>query len=123
MTTRWSSSPRRVTRTQARADVDARDLSEETWIEDNPGSEIMLRQLAAKAGFEPRIVTLADDLLAKTGMVAAGLGIALVPGVMLPALRADLAVLRLKRPAERGLYLLTRKDRPRQDALVAALAE
>ena len=103
--------------------LDARDLSEETWIEDNPGSEIMLRQLAAKAGFEPRIVTLADDLLAKTGMVAAGLGIALVPGVMLPALRADLAVLRLKRPAERGLYLLTRKDRPRQDALVAALAE
>ena len=101
--------------------VDVRDLSEETWIEDNPGSEIMLRQLAAKAGFEPRVVTLADDLLAKTGLAAAGLGLALVPAVMLPALRTDLEVLRLQRPASRGLYLLTRKDRTPLDDLVAAL--
>ena len=103
--------------------VDVRELSEETWIEDNAGSEIMLRQMAARAGFEPRIVTLADDLLAKTGMAAAGLGIALVPAVMLPALRPDLEVLRLKRPATRGLYLLTRKDRTPPDDLVAALTE
>ena len=101
--------------------VDARDLADETWIEDNAGSEIMLRQLAAKAGFEPRIVTLADDLLAKTGMAAAGLGLALVPAVMLPALRPDLEVLRLKNPATRGLYLLTRKDRDDLGPLVDAL--
>jgi DNA-binding transcriptional LysR family regulator len=102
--------------------VNARDLAHETWIEDNAGSETMLRQLAAKDGFEPRIATIADDLLAKSGFVAAGLGVALVPGVMVPALRSDLAVLRLRRPASRGLYLLSRKDRGRLDDLVAALA-
>ena len=74
-------------------------LAGETWIEDNVGSEIMLRQLAARAGFEPRISMTADDLLAKTGMAAAGLGVALVPDLLVPALRPDLAVLRLKRPA------------------------
>jgi DNA-binding transcriptional LysR family regulator len=101
--------------------VDLKRLSDETWIEDNVGSEIMLRQLAARAGFEPRISMTADDLLAKTGMVAAGLGVAIVPGLLLPSLRADLAILRLKRPTYRGIYLISRKDRVDLDALTAAL--
>ena len=33
--------------------VDVRRSAGETWIEDNVGSEIMVRQLAARAGFEP----------------------------------------------------------------------
>ena len=81
----------------------------------------MLRQLAARARFEPRISMTADDLLAKTGMVAAGLGVAIVPGLLLPSLRADLAVLRVKRPTYRGVYLISRKDRTGLDALVEAL--
>jgi DNA-binding transcriptional LysR family regulator len=96
-------------------------LAGETWIEDNVGSEIMLRQLAARAGFESRISTSADDLLAKTGMVAAGLGVALVPDLLVPSLRADLAVLRLERPTYRGIYLISRKDRVGLDRLVEAL--
>ena len=78
-TTRWSSSPRPATGWLADGRVDLKRLAGETWIEDNAGSEVMLRQLAARAGFEPRISTIADDLLAKTGMVAAGLGVAMVP--------------------------------------------
>jgi DNA-binding transcriptional LysR family regulator len=101
--------------------VDIKRFAHEAWIEDNVGSEIMLRQLAARAGFEPRISMAADDLLAKTGMVAAGLGIAIVPGLLLPSLRADLAVVRLKRPTYRGIYLLTRKERTGLDDLVNAL--
>jgi DNA-binding transcriptional LysR family regulator len=93
----------------------------ETWIEDNVGSEIMLRQLAARAGFEPLISTMADDLLAKTGMVAAGLGVAIVPDLLVPSLRADLAVIRTTQPTHRGIYLLSRKDRAGLDDLVAAL--
>ena len=96
--------------------VDLKRLADETWIEDNVGSEVMLRQLAARAGFEPRISTMADDLLAKTGMVAAGLGVALVPDLLVPSLRADLAILRLKRPTYRGIYLISRKDRTGLDA-------
>ena len=90
--------------------VDVRRLADETWIEDNVGSEVMLRQLAARAGFEPRISTVADDLLAKTGMVAAGVGVAIVPDLLLPALRGDLAVVRLERPVHRGIYLVARRD-------------
>jgi DNA-binding transcriptional LysR family regulator len=101
--------------------VDLKHLAGETWVEDNVGSETMLRQLAARAGFEPRVSPMADDLLAKTGMVAAGLGVALVPGLLLPSLRPDLAVLRLKRPAHRGIYLLARRDKQGLDELVAAL--
>jgi DNA-binding transcriptional LysR family regulator len=101
--------------------VDLRRLARATWIEDNAGSEIMLRQLAARAGFEPQISTMADDLLAKTGMVAAGLGVAIVPDLLVPSLRSDLAILRLKRPIHRGIYLISRKDRTGLDDLVAAL--
>jgi DNA-binding transcriptional LysR family regulator len=84
----------------------------------------MLRQLAARAGFEPQVSSTADDLLAKTGMVAAGLGVAIVPAMLLPALRSDLAVLRVRQPVLRGIYLLARTDRsdlaPVVDALSAA---
>lgn len=97
-------------------------LADEVWIEDNAGSAAMVRRLAARAGFEPRIQHLADDLMAKTGLVAAGLGIALVPGLLVPALRADLAVLRLAEPATRGVYLLTRRDASAADDLASALA-
>ena len=101
--------------------VDVRLLASETWIEDNVGSEIMVRQLAARAGFEPVISFTADDLIGKTGMAAAGLGVALVPDLMLPALRPDLTVLRLKKPARRGIYLISRTDRAGLDPLVDAL--
>jgi DNA-binding transcriptional LysR family regulator len=102
--------------------VDVRLLAEETWIEDNVGSEIMVRQLAARAGFEPHISFTADDLIGKTGMAAAGLGVALVPDLLVPSLRPDVAILRLKRPPRRGIYLLSRKDRDGLDELVEALA-
>ena len=101
--------------------VDLKRLAAATWIEDNAGSEIMLRQLAARAGFEPRVSMVADDLLAKTGLVAAGLGVAIVPDSLLPALRSDLVIVRLKRPMHRGIYLISRQDRTGLDDLVAAL--
>ena len=102
--------------------VDLRRLAEATWIEDNAGSEVMLRQLAARAGFEPQIASVADDLMAKTGLVAAGLGVAIVPDLLLASLRADLTVLRLTRPVHRGIYLISRRDRTGLDDLAAALA-
>jgi DNA-binding transcriptional LysR family regulator len=103
--------------------IDVRVLAGETWIEDNVGSEIMVRQLAARAGFEPVISFSADDLIGKTGMAAAGLGIALVPDLLVPALRPDLVVLRLKRPVRRGIYLIARKERTDLGELVDALTE
>ena len=120
-TTRWSSSRRPGTALAGADRIGIERLADETWIEDNAGSEVMLRQLAARARFEPRISTMADDLLAKTGMVAAGLGVALVPDLLVPSLRADLTVLRLKRPTYRGIYLISRTDRTDLGPLVDAL--
>jgi DNA-binding transcriptional LysR family regulator len=108
-------------RLAGRRRVDVKRLAAETWVEDNAGSEVMLRQLAARAGFDPRISTMGDDLLAKTGMVAAGLGVAIVPEMLLPALRSDLAVIRLSTPVLRGIYLLTRADRNDLGPLLDAL--
>ena len=93
-----------------RGRVDIRLLMGETWIEDNDGSEVLLRTLGARAGADVRVSRSASDLLAKTGMVAAGLGVALVPGLLLPALRPDLGVVRLEDPVSRGIFLLTRRD-------------
>lgn len=104
-----------------RSTIAIESLSEELWVEDNAPSAAILRRLATRAGFEPRLQHLADDLSAKTGLVAAGLGVALVPGLLVPALRADVAVVRLTAPAARGVYLLTRRDGPDPEGLADAL--
>ncbi|WP_374458117.1 LysR family transcriptional regulator [Nocardioides sp.] len=98
-------------------------LAEETWVEDNPGSERILVQAATRAGFEPRIRLEAGDLLGKVALVAAGLGVALVPGLLVPALPAGVAVRRLVDPPTRGVHAVRRTTRPRSgvDELVAAL--
>lgn len=89
------------------------ELADEVWVEDNPGSETLLLTLAARAGFDARLHRGADGLLTKSGMVAAGTGIALSPALLIPALRSDLAVIRLKEPIRRGIYLLTHRHRDR----------
>ena len=98
-------------------------LADATWAEDNPGSERMLVQAAGRAGFEPRIQLDAGDLLGKVALVAAGLAVALVPGLLVPALPAGVAVRRLVDPPTRGVYVVRRAVRPRSgvDDLVAAL--
>jgi DNA-binding transcriptional LysR family regulator len=98
-------------------------LAGERWIEDNAGSEALLRGMAARAGHEVEVDRSATDLLSKTGLVAAGHGIALVPGLLVPALRSDLRVLRLEDSVPRGIYLLERLDGAPQRALLGALKE
>ncbi|MBS0348819.1 MAG: LysR family transcriptional regulator [Proteobacteria bacterium] len=43
------------------------------------GLTILLRELCLKAGFEPRIVQIAGEATTQIGLVAAGLGVALLP--------------------------------------------
>lgn len=98
-------------------------LADATWAEDNPASERMLVQAAGRSGFEPRIQLEAGDLLGKVALVAAGLAVALVPGLLVPALPAGVAVRRLVEPPTRGVYVVRRAVRPRSgvEELVAAL--
>ena len=67
------------------------DLREETWIE---GRLCMdgLRRAANAAGFEPRVAFDSSEWLGKQGLVAAGVGVALIPTLGLGAVRDDVVL-------------------------------
>src|SRR6185503_4005348 len=66
-------------------------------------SNIVLRA-CAQAGFQPRIAHTSDDYFAIQGLVASGMGVALVPGLALVSTREDVAVRPLRgRPPYRRI--------------------
>jgi DNA-binding transcriptional LysR family regulator len=76
--------------------VPAGELSGECWVEGRrPDCTRALDQLGAAAGFEPTIGFEAVDWIGKQGLVAAGVGVALVPGLGLAMLREDIVVRRV----------------------------
>lgn len=79
-------------------------FAEETWVEDNEGSAALLRAAAARAGFQPRIHFAAADLVGKTALVAAGHAIALIPGLLTPALRPDVTLVTVPDAPTRQIY-------------------
>ncbi|MCX4997764.1 LysR family transcriptional regulator [Streptomyces longwoodensis] len=82
-------------------------LADETWAEDNDGSAALLRRHAARAGVDARIDLTAADLPGKLALVATGHAIALIPGVLTRALRADVTTVGLVDPPSRGIYTIT----------------
>jgi DNA-binding transcriptional LysR family regulator len=75
------------------AAVGLRDLADETWIQSGP--QPMLLAACAEAGFQPRKFIDVRSWIAKPGFVAAGLGITLLPGLAVAAIRADIAIVPL----------------------------
>jgi molybdate transport repressor ModE-like protein len=76
--------------------VPVRELRDEAWIEGKrPYCNRALEQLGAANGFEPRVTFEAVDWIGKQGLVAAGVGVALVPGLGLAMLRDDIVVRRM----------------------------
>jgi DNA-binding transcriptional LysR family regulator len=70
------------------------DLAEEAWIQtsaSSPCARHVVRSCHA-AGFEPRVSFESDDYQTVQGLVAAGVGVALIPKLALSAVRADIAV-------------------------------
>jgi DNA-binding transcriptional LysR family regulator len=66
-------------------------------------SNIVLRA-CKEAGFEPRVAYTSDDYFAIQGLVASGMGVALVPGLALASTRDDVAVRPLRgRPPYRRI--------------------
>jgi len=85
------------------------DLAQETWIEGRDAQAAEpLRTAARAAGFEPRICFESTQWLGKQGLVAAGLGVTLIPSLALATVREDV-VLRSLGPAAptRRIYLAT----------------
>ncbi|MFW6881706.1 LysR family transcriptional regulator [Nocardioides sp. CPCC 206349] len=96
------------------------DLADDVWVEDNEGSEALLRRHADRAGVALRIDLVAADLPGKLAMVATGHALALVPGSLTAALRPDVVPVRLVDAPTRGLYAVTlrRSPHPLAEALL-----
>ncbi|MFI2414785.1 LysR family transcriptional regulator [Streptomyces sp. NPDC018947] len=92
--------------------VHVRALADQMWVEDNEGSAALLRRHADRAGVSARIDLTAADLPGKLALVATGHAIALIPGVLTCALRADVTTVALVDPPARGVYTIA----PRRDA-------
>ncbi|MFF7633903.1 LysR substrate-binding domain-containing protein [Kitasatospora sp. NPDC008050] len=69
--------------------VELSELAEEQWIAGCPQCRGHLVELCAGAGFAPRIDFATDDYPAVVGLVAAGLGVAVLPSLALTAVRHD----------------------------------
>jgi DNA-binding transcriptional LysR family regulator len=70
------------------------DLAGEAWVQtsaDSPCARHVVRSCHA-AGFEPRVSFESDDYLTVQGLVAAGVGVALIPRLALSGVRDDIAV-------------------------------
>ncbi|MEU6966773.1 LysR family transcriptional regulator [Kitasatospora aureofaciens] len=65
------------------------ELAGEQWIAGCPQCRGHLVELCAGAGFEPRIDFATDDYPAVVGLVAAGLGVAVLPRLALQSVRPD----------------------------------
>jgi DNA-binding transcriptional LysR family regulator len=69
------------------------DLEDESWIEGrSPIGAAPLRRAAQAAGFEPKICFESTQWLGKQGLVAAGVGIALIPALALATVRDDVVL-------------------------------
>src|SRR3954471_4131425 len=85
-----------------RPTVDLVDLRDEDWMfaclsGTCADSNVVLRA-CRDAGFQPRIAYQSDDYFAIQGLVASGMGVALIPGLGLASTRDDVAV----RPGKGG---------------------
>ncbi|MFI5843112.1 LysR family transcriptional regulator [Catenuloplanes sp. NPDC051500] len=96
--------------------VGIRQLAGQTWAEDNDGSAALLRQHATRAGVTVHIDLAAADLPGKIALVATGHAVALVPGVLRTALRADVTTVPLVDPPTRGVYTITPRRDPHPSA-------
>jgi DNA-binding transcriptional LysR family regulator len=77
-----------------REDLRLEDLREEPWIQtsaSSPCARHVVRSCHA-AGFEPRVSFESDDYQTVQGLVAAGVGVALIPKLALSAVREDIHV-------------------------------
>ncbi|AJE85017.1 MULTISPECIES: LysR family transcriptional regulator [Streptomyces] len=98
------------------------ELAGESWIAGCPRCRTQLVEVCAGAGFTPRIDFATDDYPAVVGLVAAGLGVAVLPGLALESVRPRRArTVRLEPPVHREVVALTLPDLAQVPAVAATL--
>jgi DNA-binding transcriptional LysR family regulator len=78
----------------ARATLRLGDLAEEPWVQtsrESPCARHVVRSCHA-AGFEPNVSFESDDYQTVQGLVAAGVGVALIPALALSVVREDISI-------------------------------
>ncbi len=98
-----------------------RDLRDEPWVQTSartPYARHVVRSCHA-AGFEPRVSFESDDFQTVQGLVAAGVGVALIPQLALSGVRDDVVVRPL---APRGPVRSVLAATPRGAAVMPAVA-
>jgi|SRR5215217_225948 len=109
--------------------VRLQDFADEVWIQNDTRGPCGRLHLAAcsSAGFEPRIAYQSDDYNVVQGLIAAGVGVSLLPALSLTNVRDDIAVRSLGRMAPRrkiaSAVLAGRYRSPATDAMLDILAE
>lgn len=100
------------------------DLAREPWIAGCPRCRGQLVRVCQNAGFTPRIDFATDDHPAVVGLVAAGLGVAVVPKLALASVRArGVRALALEPAVRREVVALTLPDLARVPTVAVALTE
>ncbi|MDO5626716.1 MAG: LysR family transcriptional regulator [Mobilicoccus sp.] len=98
------------------------DLADDSWIAGCPRCRGHLLSLCDEAGFRPRVGYETEDYVAVQGFVAAGLGVALIPDLILAAItNADVTILPITPPSHRTVHAVTTPDLERVPAVAATL--
>ncbi|HEY3683290.1 MAG TPA: LysR substrate-binding domain-containing protein [Streptosporangiaceae bacterium] len=98
-------------------------LAEQPWIVSGPGSQLgrTVRVACQDAGFLPRVAHQIDEHSTAMVMVAAGLGVTLVPGLSLPLAPPGVDISPLVPSMRRRIFLAGRHPALRRPALRAFL--
>ncbi|ADU47945.1 LysR family transcriptional regulator [Intrasporangium calvum] len=105
-----------------RQSVRLSDFADEEWIAGCPRCRGHLVSLADHEGFRPNVAFEIEDYVAQIGLVTAGLGVALVPDLILNAAKhEDVATLSLSPVSRRQILAVTTSDLQRVPAVAAAL--
>jgi LysR family transcriptional regulator, transcription activator of glutamate synthase operon len=109
---------------RSRSRVTAAELHAEPFVAFKSGSGLrrVLYRMGVEGHFAPRIVAESGDIGTIRGLVAAGLGISLVPQSLAEADGADIALLPLATPLTRTVLLIWHRDLQRSPAADACLA-
>jgi DNA-binding transcriptional LysR family regulator len=99
------------------------ELAEERWVAGNGRVEDTLISASLRVGFRPRVELVAAEWIARQGLVAAGLGITLIPSLAVAATRPDvvLAALHPDDAPVRTVYAATLRGLAKPPAVVAIL--
>jgi DNA-binding transcriptional LysR family regulator len=98
-----------------RRTVDLDALAGERWIAGSPKANDTFLGAWEWSDWQPDVAFVAREWTAKLGLVAAGLGVTLVPGLATGAVRPDVSLLRIRgnQPAQRAVLIATRAGRDR----------